>query len=166
MWTVRPSTQPKLASPSRNFANWLFLSLSSSAVSSNTPTRRMRSPGCCARAESGQAAAAPPINKTKSRRLIASPEAYEHCFKLAQSKACNVGSDAGRRMADEHPAMSAMCHKQTLPGASRCPLCAISRHSALRHGLALFDHLVGEHLHLIGDGQPQRSGGLQIDNQF
>ena len=29
---------------------------------------------------------------------------------------------------------------------------------------ALFDHLVGEHLHLIGDAQPQRCGGLQIDN--
>jgi hypothetical protein len=34
---------------------------------------------CCARAASGHvAAAAPPINEMKSRRLIASPEAYEH----------------------------------------------------------------------------------------
>ena len=69
MWTVRPSTQPKLASPSRNFANWLFLSLSSWAVSSNTPIRRIRSP-CCARAASGHAAAEPPINEMKSRRLM------------------------------------------------------------------------------------------------
>ena len=31
---------------------------------------------------------------------------------------------------------------------------------------ASFDHLVGEQLHLIGDGQPERSGSFQIDNEF
>src|SRR6516225_1362342 len=77
MWTVRPSTQPKLASPSRNFANWLFLSLSSSAVSSNTPTRRMRS-RCCARAANGQAAADPATPLMRSRRRIARPEAQDY----------------------------------------------------------------------------------------
>jgi len=34
-------------------------------------------PGCCARVASGHAAAVPPINEMNSRRLIASPEAYE-----------------------------------------------------------------------------------------
>jgi hypothetical protein len=31
---------------------------------------------------------------------------------------------------------------------------------------SLFDHLIGEQLHLIGDGQPERSGSSQIDNEF
>src|SRR5262249_15464545 len=35
-------------------------------------------PGCCARVASGHAAAVPPINEMNSRRLIASPEAYDH----------------------------------------------------------------------------------------
>jgi hypothetical protein len=59
----------------------------------STPTRRIP-PGCCARAAIGHVAAALPINEMKSRRLIASPEAYEHWFKIAQSKGCGVGSDA------------------------------------------------------------------------
>jgi hypothetical protein len=44
--------------------------------------------GCCARAANGHVAAARPNNEMKSRRLIASPEAHEHWFKLAQPKGC------------------------------------------------------------------------------
>jgi hypothetical protein len=30
----------------------------------------------------------------------------------------------------------------------------------------LFDHLVGEQLHLVGDGQAKRFGRLEVDHQF
>jgi len=48
----------------------------------------------------------------------------------------------------------------------RCPLCAKSGHSALRHTLALFDHLVGageqRRRHFDADGFRR----LQIDDEF
>src|SRR6266480_6780328 len=41
--------------------------------------------------------AAPPINEMKSRRLIASPEAYEHWFKLARiADQCPLWVKSGR----------------------------------------------------------------------
>ena len=47
--------------------------------------------------------------------------------------------------------MSALCQERTF--------CAAVKNS-------LIDHLVGEQLHLIGDGQPERSGSFQIDDEF
>jgi hypothetical protein len=47
-----------------------------------------------------------------------------------------------------------------------CPLCAKSRHSALRRRLALFDHLVGADEQRRWDGQVEHRGGLIVDNQF
>src|SRR5262245_28314131 len=43
----------------------------------------------------------------------------------------------------------------------------VSRCSSVRARKAeLFDHLVGEQLHRVGDDQPQRLGGLEIDYQL
>ena len=67
--------------------------------------------GCCARAASGHMAAASPINEMKSRRLIASPEAHEHRFKLAQPKGCWRGVEA---QVSNDRLMSALGQKQTL----------------------------------------------------
>src|SRR5215469_13631954 len=49
---------------------------------------------------------------------------------------------------------------------SRRPLCATSRHSALRQRLALFDHLVGGVEHRLRYGQVKRFGGFAIDSEL
>jgi hypothetical protein len=67
---------------------------------------------CCARTAIGHVAVAPPINEMKSRRLIASPEAYEHWFKLA-------------RIADQCP-LWVKSGRHALK--FRCPLCPQSGH--------------------------------------
>jgi hypothetical protein len=50
--------------------SWHPSGLSGSAVSSNTPIRRKRTPGCCARTVSGHASAAPPMSVMNSRLFI------------------------------------------------------------------------------------------------
>ena len=47
-----------------------------------------------------------------------------------------------------------------------CPLCAKSRHSALRQGTSLFDHLVGSHLHDQRHGKIEPLGGLEVDHEL
>jgi hypothetical protein len=69
---LRPSVQPSFSSPSRNAAKRACpRSRLSAANGMSTPTRFTRSL-CCARAASGQAAAAPPSKVMKSRRFMSS----------------------------------------------------------------------------------------------
>src|SRR6516225_1668543 len=72
MLTLRPTAQPASCRPCRNAATRLCPSGSSAAKCISTPMRRMRSP-CCARAASGQAAAARPTSVMNSRRFTRSP---------------------------------------------------------------------------------------------
>ena len=48
---------------------------------------------------------------------------------------------------------------------SGCPLCAKSRHSALRHRPALFDHFVGASEQRGRYGEPKSLGSGQIDDE-
>src|SRR5262245_5047957 len=58
--------------------------------------------------------------------------------------------------------MSGLPPKADISGpASACPLCARSGHWA-----GLFDHLVGQRDELLGNGQPERLGGLAVDYQL
>ena len=69
---LRPSVQPNPCSPRRNAAMRSRISGSSVLLPLvNTPIRRIA--GCCARAASGHAAAAPPSSVMNSRRFIRSP---------------------------------------------------------------------------------------------
>ena len=66
---LRPMDQPSSCSPCMN-APWRTDASGSSAASvSSIPTRRIRA-GCCARAASGHAAAAPPSKVMNSRRRM------------------------------------------------------------------------------------------------
>ena len=67
--TLPPAVHPSCWSPSRNAVTWACASASLSANGISTPMRRMRS-GCCARAASGHAAAAPPRSVMNSRRRM------------------------------------------------------------------------------------------------
>src|SRR5262249_19482474 len=71
MWILRPSSQPSFWSACQSAATGAWAARSSSASPISTPPRRIRS-GCCARAVSGQVAAALP-SIMNSRRLIRSP---------------------------------------------------------------------------------------------
>ena len=66
---LRPSIHPSFRSPSRNAATEDCPSWSLSAEEVRTPIRRTRS-GCCARAASGDAAAALPSSVMNSRRVL------------------------------------------------------------------------------------------------
>src|SRR5262249_6823142 len=68
MRALRPSIQPDCASACANARRPLCSAESSDAKGESTPMRRMRSV-CCARADSGQAAAAPPMSDMNSRRF-------------------------------------------------------------------------------------------------
>ena len=84
---------------------------------------RLRSSALCQAAARGLRAAVPPINEMNSRRLIASPEAHEHCLKLAQPKGSWRGFQApGRPMSALPPKVDIALHR------SECPLCAKSGH--------------------------------------
>jgi len=69
MATVRPFDHPSLPSVCSNAATRGRFPGSSSACPIKTPIRRIRS-GCCARAASGHAAAAPPSSVMNERRLM------------------------------------------------------------------------------------------------
>src|SRR6266536_2595644 len=75
-WTLRPSAHPSSRSPRRR-AETRICPSSPSASPMSTAMRRIRS-GCCARAASGHAAAAPPSSVMKLRRLIRSPRRRLH----------------------------------------------------------------------------------------
>jgi hypothetical protein len=66
--TLRPSAQPNCCRLCRNAAMRACDSESSAAEAMSTPMRGIRS-GCCARAASGHAAAAPPSSVMNSRRF-------------------------------------------------------------------------------------------------
>ena len=73
MCTLLPSIQPNSCSACWNAVRRARASGSLATSGKSTPMRRTGS-GCCARAASGQTAAAPPISVMKSRRLIGSPD--------------------------------------------------------------------------------------------
>ena len=99
--TLRPSVQPNCCSPCRNAAMRACLPDRPRPRVMSTPMRRIRS-GCCARAASGHAAAAPP----STRDELAPP----HVRLRGSGRGHRIGSsrDAGR--------------------ADRCPLWVKSRH--------------------------------------
>ena len=97
-------------------------------------------PTCCARAASGHAAAVPPTNVMKSRRLIAFPDAQDrHRSGLKQQRR----KSGHVRFGSKADMCSALAHVCFTPQSGhvrckhRCPLSANSGH------LALFDYLVG-----------------------
>ena len=49
---------------------------------------------------------------------------------------------------------------------AECPLCAKSRHSALRQIMTLFDHVVGELQEMLGNVEPKRFCGLEVDDKL
>ena len=79
---LRPSVQPSFSSPSRKAAMRACPTGSSAVSGMITPTRRIRSP-CCARAESGQATAAPPRSVMNSRRVTRSPRRRARAMRAA-----------------------------------------------------------------------------------
>jgi hypothetical protein len=46
------------------------------------------------------------------------------------------------------------------------PLCAKSCREQLQQGRPLFDHLVGEQLHRVGDVEAERAGRLHVDDEL
>src|SRR6516162_7982638 len=76
MRALRPSIQPDCASARANARTWVCSAGSSDANDVSTPMCRIRS-GCCARAASGHAAAAPPSSVINARRFI-QPLSFNH----------------------------------------------------------------------------------------
>ena len=50
--------------------------------------------------------------------------------------------------------------------AARCPLCAKSRHSAVRRGTSLFNHLVGDGKDARRNREAERSGCGEVDDKL
>ena len=108
---LRPSAQPNCCMPCRNAAKRACAFGSFSGTFISTPMRRARSP-CCARAKSGQVAAAEPaMTLMKSRRLIAPPR-------------------FGRGM------LTACAH--AVKARPRCPLWVISGHLQCKQACPLY----------------------------
>ena len=146
MVTFWPSKKPASPRPLRNACK-------TSPVSSGE--RALINPitglaACCARAENGQAAAAPPRSVMKSRRLIAAPEASGQAIVSALKQSAGRGcmSALGQKqtcalqqaMSALHPIATAKAdsRKRSCPlypksghvrCTSPCPLCARSGHS-------------------------------------
>src|SRR5262245_34389878 len=138
---------------------------------------RMTRPACCARAVSGQAAT-PPRSAMNSRRLITDPEVSgRYWHNLAHQK--RPMSALGQKQTYAlQQGMSALPPKATAKADIRkrsCPLyprkrtCAMhKRMSALGHKrtfACLFDHLIGDLLHVQWHGEAQRLRCLEIDDQ-
>ena len=95
--------------------------------------------GCCTRAATGHAAAAPPSSVTNSRRFIAFPRAI--CGRTLTSAGRNAPSFWG-------------------------PLADIRRCGKFRHEMQLLDHLVGAGEQHGRNLDAERLGGLQVDDQL
>ena len=114
--------------------------------------RRMRS-GCCARAAHANAAAEPTTTLTKSRRLIAAPEAKGQGIVQAQSGRLEAGGPMSalgqKQTSDDFKAMSALLPKVDIPRCSK--------------RTSLFNHLVGGRKKRIRNSQAELSRGLEIN---
>src|ERR1700722_6523639 len=115
----------------------------------STPIRR----GCCARAASGQAAAAPPRRVMKSRRLTGSPFGREaepyHILSLKAVLCITAKSSCPRHLA-ALPRTAGRGRQETL---------------ALQNG-PLFDDLVGAHQERGRNGDPEGFRDLEVDGQL
>jgi hypothetical protein len=113
--------------------------------------RRIRS-GCCARTASGNAAAEPASTLMNSRRLIA--------FPMAGTRHRTGSTYSLEGLGVSRP-MSALGHKRT---------CAVqetmSAKGQKQTSLALFDHLIGSRKQFVWDGESERLGSLEIDDQL
>jgi hypothetical protein len=80
---------------------FMDFSLPSTAEGDVEPRNPMRAifAGCCARAATGHAAAAPPITLTKSRRRIAFPKGSGHRQRRLASTPIRAGNSAGENTA-------------------------------------------------------------------
>src|SRR5262245_59139808 len=106
----------------------LRTSASLSATAIRTPSRRIFSGGCCARTTNGQRATAPLSKLTKSRRLIASPEARttqrialhqcERIKLLLNDSNVRFTPDGDRESGHRQPVMSALPPIADMCGAS------------------------------------------------
>ena len=115
--TLRPSVQPNCSSESRNAAMRACPSGSSLAGYISTPMRRIRSL-CCARAASGQAAAAPPSNVMTE---AVSVERIACAAPLEVGTSIPDGEDQVRASLQceiAAPSMSVQGHKPALPRRS------------------------------------------------
>src|SRR5262249_28364691 len=81
---------------------------SSLATRNKTAIRRTEGAGCCAREASGHTAATPPRRVMNSRRLIASPEAWD--WRAYEPKVTRL---AGKHRSSSGWPMSALGQKQT-----------------------------------------------------
>src|SRR5262245_16550635 len=87
--TLRPTVQPNCCRLCKKTALRAWACGSSASRFTSTPMRRTP-PGCCARAASGQVAAAPPSNDMNARRLMGAPPQAraERYHTVAQERRC------------------------------------------------------------------------------
>src|SRR6478672_8377808 len=146
--TVFPSTKPASLKPLRNPAKRL-------AFGSGEP--ECRNPmtgiaGCCARAASGHAAAAPP-SMVMNARLCTSVIATR--FVMAGHSA----SEDPRERAYVRPSTS-------LPHQQRKTWMPRTRRGTTSDCAASLDHPIGEQLQRVGHGEAKGCGGFEIDDKL
>src|SRR5262245_52700806 len=121
----------------------------------------------CARAADGHQTTAPPSTLMKSRRLIVSLDAQ-----IGDGTASNAYAERGRlqssnvRFGSKADIRGAKSHVRFAPksGHVRCTRACLLRARSGHYWL--FDHLIGRRKQFVRDGESERLGGLEIDDQL